>query len=104
MADVLDTARSLVLKAPLPWYTADMPVVPMSELVSRYYIRIEVADQPGVLAVIARSFGDHGVSIASVIQKETDGAAQSAGSIMTRTARGDAIQAAWPDGAPAGSP
>jgi homoserine dehydrogenase len=50
----------------------------MSELSSRYYIRVEVADKPGVLAGIARSFGDHGVSIASVIQKETDEAAQSA--------------------------
>jgi homoserine dehydrogenase len=44
----------------------------------RYYLRVEAADKPGVLAGIARSFGDHNVSIASVIQKETDDAAQSA--------------------------
>jgi homoserine dehydrogenase len=98
MADVLDAARSIVLAwergRPSPWrYTSDMPVVPMSELVSRYYIRIEVADQPGVLAVIARSFGDHGVSIASVIQKETDDAAQTAELvIMTHPAKESAIQ------------
>lgn len=98
MADVLDAARSIELTwergRPSPWrYTADMPVVPMSELISRYYIRIEVADKPGVLAVIARSFGDHGVSIASVIQKETDDAAQTAELvIMTHPARESAIQ------------
>jgi homoserine dehydrogenase len=95
MADVLDAARSIVLGGrPSPWrYTADMPVVPMANLVSRYYIRIEVADKPGVLAVIARSFGDHGVSIASVIQKETDDAAQTAELvIMTHHAKESAIQ------------
>lgn len=95
MADVLDAARTIVLGLrPSPWrYTADMSVVPMSELISRYYIRIEVADQPGVLAVIAKSFGDHGVSIASVIQKETDDAAQTAELvIMTHPARESAIQ------------
>ncbi len=44
---------------------------PVAELTTRYYLRMEVADRPGVLAQIARCFGDHGVSIASVIQKET---------------------------------
>ena len=95
MADVLDAARSIVLGGrPSPWrYTSDMPVVPIADLVSRYYIRIEVADQPGVLAVIARAFGDHGVSIASVIQKETDDAAQTAELvIMTHAARESAVQ------------
>jgi homoserine dehydrogenase len=34
-----------------------------------YYIRFVVADRPGVLAAVASKFGEHGVSIASVIQK-----------------------------------
>lgn len=42
------------------------------ELASRFYFRMQVADRPGVLAQIARVLGDHRVSIASVIQKETD--------------------------------
>jgi len=95
MADVLDAARSVVLGSrPFPFrYTADMVVQPISDLISRYYIRLEVADKPGVLAGIARSFGDHGVSIASVIQKETDEAAQSAEIvIMTHAAREDSIR------------
>jgi homoserine dehydrogenase len=96
MADVMDAARSIVLgHRPSPWrYTADMPVEPMSDLTTRYYLRIEVSDQPGVLAGIARCFGDHDVSIASVIQKETDEAAQTAELvIMTHEAREAAVQA-----------
>ncbi len=57
-------------------------------------MRLEVADRPGVLAGIARAFGDHQVSIASVIQKEADEAAQTAELVvMTHPAREEAIQA-----------
>jgi homoserine dehydrogenase len=56
-------------------------------------LRVEVADQPGVLAQIGRSFGDHQVSIATVIQKETDEAAQTAELvIMTHLAREEDMQ------------
>src|SRR5439155_20057027 len=74
MEDVLDAARALAQGGrPFPWrYTADVAVQPMSQLISRYYIRVEVADRPGVLAEIGCAFGDNDVSIASVIQKETD--------------------------------
>lgn len=39
------------------------------EVVSSYYVHAKVVDNPGVLAQIARAFGDNGVSIGSVIQK-----------------------------------
>jgi homoserine dehydrogenase len=96
MADVLDAARTIAYGSkPSPWrYTADVALVPMSQLVSRYYIRLEVPDRPGVLAVISKSFGDNGVSIASVIQKETDDESQAAELvIMTHNAREEAVQA-----------
>jgi homoserine dehydrogenase len=96
MADVLDAARSVAQEGrPSKWrYTSDVPLKPMSELVTRYYIRVEVADRPGVLAGIGGAFGDNGVSIASVIQKETDDEAQTAEiMIMTHAARESAIQA-----------
>jgi homoserine dehydrogenase len=96
MADVLDAARAVVQGGrPFPWrYDADLALRPMDELTTRYYIRLEVVDRPGVLAGIARAFGDHGVSIASVIQKETDEEAQTAELvIMSHTAREDAVQA-----------
>jgi homoserine dehydrogenase len=66
----------------------------MSHLLSRFYIRVEVMDRPGVLAGIGGAFGDNGVSIASVIQKETDEEAQTAELvILTHAAREAAVQA-----------
>jgi homoserine dehydrogenase len=55
---------------------------------------VVVADRPGVLAGIGRAFGDNQVSIASVIQKETDEEAQTAEIvIMTHAAADAAVQA-----------
>jgi homoserine dehydrogenase len=96
MADVLDAARSIAQGGrPYPWrYTSDVPVKPIEDLVSRCYIRVEVADRPGVLAGIGRAFGDNNVSIASVIQKETDEEAQTAEIvIMTHAAVEASVQA-----------
>ncbi len=96
MGDVLDAARYIALGSrPFPWRSGPaMAVVPVSDLISRYYVRLEAADRPGVLAVVAKTFGDNGVSIASVIQKETDEAAQTAELVvMTHAARESAIQA-----------
>jgi homoserine dehydrogenase len=95
MADVLDAARFVVLGSrPFPWrYTSDVTIEPMSELVSRYYVRLEVADKPGVLAGIAGLFGDNQVSIASVNQPQTDEEAQTAEIvIMTHSAKEAAIR------------
>ena len=96
LADILDAAGSIARggRPPLWRYTSDISVKPMSELVSRYYIRVEVADRPGVLAGIGKAFGDNDVSIASVIQKETDEEAQTAEIvIMTHAAREASVQA-----------
>jgi homoserine dehydrogenase len=41
----------------------------MDELRSQYYLNIEVADRPGVLATVAGVFGAHGVSIRSMEQE-----------------------------------
>jgi homoserine dehydrogenase len=48
------------------------PIRPFAELPARFYFRIDVADQPGVLAQVTQVLGTHQISIASVIQKETD--------------------------------
>ena len=48
------------------------PVVDFGDTRSRHYLRLQVTDQPGVLAQIARVLGEHGISIASVMQHETD--------------------------------
>lgn len=49
---------------------------PMSEMFGQYYLRLDVTDQPGVLAHVARVFGDNGVSIKSVVQEGTGEGAQ----------------------------
>jgi homoserine dehydrogenase len=48
-------------------------VVPMGEVKTQYYLRLDVKDRPGVLAAIAKIFGDCGVSISAVTQEEAKG-------------------------------
>ncbi|MDF1542985.1 MAG: homoserine dehydrogenase [Anaerosomatales bacterium] len=50
----------------------ELPVRDMGDLETSYYLRLRVVDQPGVFGRVATSFGDHGVSLASVIQKGAD--------------------------------
>jgi homoserine dehydrogenase len=70
LGDVIDAARDLLAGtrvAPRVKLGAGS-VVPFGEISLKWYIRLEVADAPGVLAQIAGAFGEHGVSIMSVWQ------------------------------------
>ncbi|MCL6638624.1 MAG: homoserine dehydrogenase [Firmicutes bacterium] len=74
VADIIDASRDLMRKVPgMIGCTCfeDKPVKPMGAICTRYYIRLCVADRPGVLAGIARVFGNNEVSLAQVIQKTT---------------------------------
>lgn len=63
-------------------------ISPMARVRTRYYLRMDVADNPGVLAQIASILGENEISIASVIQKEANPEAQLAEIvIMTHQAR-----------------
>ena len=98
IADVVDIARNIAgnvtPSAPLK-LSEDVRVRPMIELETKYYLRLNVADRPGVFAQIAKLLGDMKISIASVIQKETDDVAQRAEIVlMTHRAREDAMQQA----------
>lgn len=53
-------------------------IKPMTEIETQYYLRMNCADRPGVLAQISKILGDLSISIASAIQKETDRTAQTA--------------------------
>jgi homoserine dehydrogenase len=65
----------------------DRPVAEFGDTESRFYLRFQVADQPGVLAQIASVLAEKGISIASVMQHETDDSARVAEIvIMTHTA------------------
>ena len=70
-------------------------VRPISELETRYYIRLTAADRPGVLAQVGGVFAEHDISIASAIQKETDEVAQRAEIVlMTHRANEASMQQA----------
>ncbi|MGI8926131.1 MAG: homoserine dehydrogenase [Tepidiformaceae bacterium] len=98
VADLLDLAHSIVLGARERKYwgpEGKIPILGLETLETRYYLRVTVSDQPGVLAKIAQALGDHGVSIAAVTQKEADADEHTAELvIMTHRAREGAMQAA----------
>ncbi|MBI4297887.1 MAG: homoserine dehydrogenase [Chloroflexi bacterium] len=98
VADIINLAQDLAFgprRRPPLLLEPPIPLKPMAQLRTRYYLRMSVADRPGVLAQIARVLGDNQISIASVIQKEVDEAAQTAEIvIMTHLALEEAMQRA----------
>ena len=50
----------------------ELPVLPMAEVVTSYYLRIRVADEAGVLAKITTLLANAGISIDAVLQREAD--------------------------------
>ena len=98
VADLIELAQGVSRGiAPLPPAEprSDRPVLAMADVLTRYYLRMSVGDQPGVLAQIAHVLGTQGISISSVIQKESDERAQTAEIVlMTHTAPERAIQRA----------
>ncbi len=50
----------------------ELPVLPMAEVVTSYYLRIRVADEAGVLARITGILAGAGISIDAVLQREAD--------------------------------
>lgn len=72
MGDVLEVARHLTLGvSPIVGCTCtdNLPILPVEELQTKYYIRFAVADRSGVLAAMAGVFAKHGVSVRSVVQR-----------------------------------
>lgn len=98
ISDIASEARDIVLNVGSRFRVrldSGALIKPMSEIETRYYIRMNVADRPGVLAQIAKVLGDHRISISSVIQQEADSAAQTAEAvIMTHPAQEEAMQQA----------
>jgi homoserine dehydrogenase len=60
-----------------------LTVRPIGDLQARYYIRLDVADSPGVLAQIAQVLGDGQISIAAVLQRDTEPETESAEIVIT---------------------
>lgn len=98
IADVVTVAQGIsygINNSPRLAFGAGKTIKPMSEVETRYYFRMNVADRPGVLAQISKILGDNLISISSVIQKESDPLAQTAEIvIMTHPAKEQAVQEA----------
>jgi homoserine dehydrogenase len=76
LSDLADAALDLKFGTkhrvpPFVPHERDGAVVPMDEVVSRYFVRLNVVDQPGVLAQISAIFGRAHIGISSVIQPES---------------------------------
>jgi len=70
LGDVVSVARHRVLggRGPVESSYAALPVLPASAARTRYQIRLDVTDRPGVLAQVATTLGERGVSIEAVRQ------------------------------------
>jgi homoserine dehydrogenase len=96
LGDLIDAAHNLRAggsgRTPV---LARASIRPIDELSSQYYLDIDVADRPGVLAAVAGIFGDHGVSIRSMEQEGLGGEARLV--FITHSAREADVQATLHD-------
>jgi len=67
-----DAAHRVPHLAFQPDAMSDLPVLPMSEVVTSYYLRLRVADETGVLAKVTGILAQAGISIDAVLQREAD--------------------------------
>jgi homoserine dehydrogenase len=76
VADIVDISQRISCNAEfdraLYSFTQNLPQLPFDRSRSRYYLRFFVLDRPGILSKISGILGHHAISIASVIQKETE--------------------------------
>ena len=77
VADIVDVTRVLTSDpenhvphlAFQPDAIADTPILPMDEVITSYYLRMQVQDHPGVLADITRILAEAGISVEAMIQR-----------------------------------
>ena len=49
----------------------ELPIKEFADVKNRFFIRMQVTNEPGVLAAVAEVFGNHKVSITRVVQEHT---------------------------------
>jgi homoserine dehydrogenase len=93
LGDIVAIARHRVAGSLGPGEStyARLDVLPVGEAVTRYYVNLDVADKPGVLATVASAFADNGVSIQNVRQDGRGDAARLV--VRTHTAHDRALSA-----------
>ncbi len=77
VADLVDVVRTLTADpenrvphlAFQPDALSDMPILPMAQVETAYYLRMQAQDRPGVLADVTRILADQSISIEAMLQK-----------------------------------
>jgi len=90
VADIIDVARTITTDAQnrvphlafQPDQIVDIPILPITEIQTSYYLRMRVDDRPGVMAEITRIMGDNDISIEAILQKEPESGVTRATIIM----------------------
>ena len=80
VADLIDVARLASASADQripylgfqPDQLADLPILPIGEIDSAYYLRMRMLDKPGVMADVTKILGDRNISIDAMMQKEPE--------------------------------
>ena len=80
IADIIDVARTITTDAQnrvphlafQPDQIVDIPILPITEIRTAYYLRMRVDDRPGVMAEITRIMGHNNISIEAILQKEPE--------------------------------
>jgi len=75
LGDLVSAARRHVIGGPgvAESTLANLPILPISHVTTRYQITLSVTDEPGVLASVATLFSEHGVSVEAVTQSVSTG-------------------------------
>ena len=98
LGDVADAARNLVsgCATRVPGVALGSPplIRRMDELEACYYLRLALLDRPGVLARITAILGEHGISLASILQQESRAEGSVPVVVVTHRARESELMAA----------
>lgn len=75
IADIVDVAREVETEHSVPHLgfadrTENLSVLPMEDVETGYYLRIDCKDEVGVMAKVAQVMSDHAINIEAIIQKE----------------------------------
>ncbi|GAA4405498.1 homoserine dehydrogenase [Tsukamurella soli] len=95
LGDLVMAARNKVHfgRGPLDSVYANLPVAPIGDVQTRYYVAMEVADRPGVLSSVANEFSSRNVSISTVRQQTDHGGAGARLVVLTHNAPDAALSA-----------
>ena len=102
LSDIVDIARNIIAgtprRVPTLGYPEEniqkIPILPMAQLSTRYYLRFEAQDSPGVLSTISGILGENNISIKSVHQKGRNADGQVPIVMLTHLAKERRVQEA----------